>query len=911
MARVYLPESQPMYAAAARIVDAVLRHDGAIFTPGQPIWTQTHVDDLYRRFVEAPDVGDRTFLEKFRDQLRDAPAAVYQLAGELLFIHLLVVRGNMGAPAKRDLIATVLGWSPAPVVIPAEDVAALEGGLARVGTAYMTYRPFQLAFLLRFIRDWKRLDAAEQARLLGDPWAFKQMLFAIPIEIAYAQREAVLHLVHPDAFEAIVSRDHKQEYVRKFAAFVTTPTDDVDRALAQIRAAVDARYGPGLPLSDVAPPAPTILPRSLGDRLQPYVALVARLGGSNYTAAQILYRAELPASAGLQRPSAETLVADLCALRLLKRIDASGNYRRWSHLDDGSEALLLRYAALTLLVDDGHGGYVLPILHAPFDGMPHPEHEWPHGRALLAWYEEAGLVQQGSGGLWRSLPDALEPRTEPGETAQAVNTFLAHLHRVRASQHLVAPDDDAPLPMLESAVLETRIADLQRELLIDRMTLLRIYRALLAGQHVMLSGPPGTGKTHLAHLLPRLLWRDTAPTVLLTLPADPALPPTAPPIEQTSFRDGYAADVVTATEDWGVRHMLGGIAPYLMQDGETTGLGYQTQRGYLTRTVLSNYGIGDSDAIPAVLRRAEVTNGTTRHRGRWLVIDEFTRAPIDAAFGSLLTTLGGQGSPLMVPTDTGDVAVPMPRDFRIIGTLNSVDRHFLNQMSEAMKRRFTFIDVLPPGPELADAEAAIALYRALVRLHEQGVPDISIQPERADATWEGVVQVTTDASGRRMVAFAEGAQGGLAAQAFDSLWRLIRMVRVYRQLGTAQIETACGALLSGHLVGMEWPEALDSALADTLADQLQVLGRDEQRVLIAYLHHAAAPDTFAVRVRDVLAELPAARQRAHLALLGLRTLAELDEATLGRAVALGSPLLITGTGWFARRLSGFLAERGL
>ena len=48
------------------------------------------------------------------------------------------------------------------------------------------------------------------------------------------------------------------------------------------------------------------------------------------------------------------------------------------------------------------------------------------------------------------------------------------------------------------------------------------------------------------------------------------------------------------------------------------------------------------------------------------------------------------------PADRGEVA--LPRDFRIIGTLNSFDRHFLNQISEAMKRRFDFIDVLPPHP---------------------------------------------------------------------------------------------------------------------------------------------------------------------------------------------------------------------
>ena len=74
------------------------------------------------------------------------------------------------------------------------------------------------------------------------------------------------------------------------------------------------------------------------------------------------------------------------------------------------------------------------------------------------------------------------------------------------------------------------------------------------------------------------------------------------------------------------------------------------------------------------------------------MIDEFTRAPVDAAFGSLLTTLsGGRDARLAVPTPSGELRdVPMPRDFRIIGTLNSFDRHFLNRLCAHCK--------IPPQP---------------------------------------------------------------------------------------------------------------------------------------------------------------------------------------------------------------------
>ncbi|NJO07489.1 MAG: AAA family ATPase, partial [Chloroflexaceae bacterium] len=201
-------------------------------------------------------------------------------------------------------------------------------------------------------------------------------------------------------------------------------------------------------------------------------------------------------------------------------------------------------------------------------------------------------------------------------------------------------------------------------------------------------------------------------------------------------------DLVTATEDWSVRHVIGGIVPRLLQRSDETRLDYTVRHGCFSRAVLSNYRNYDGEHVPALLQRHTISGGDgTLYRGVWLVIDELNRAPVDAAFGSLLTTLGGQRTPLTVPTSTGEVAVPLPRDFRIIGTLNSFDRHFLNQMSEALKRRFVFIDILPPPRSAAAAEQALALYRALLRLAEHGMPGVLAEPEIGQAAWGQVVQV--------------------------------------------------------------------------------------------------------------------------------------------------------------------------
>lgn len=236
------PGSTATYEAAERWVDAALRRSDSLFTPGTAVWASPVVEDLWHRFVNQPDQSRNSFEVKLSGQLTGAPDHTIQLMAEVIYVHFLVA-ADMKAATKRNLVSLVLGWMRAPVNVPDYLEPAFSSGIANSGTAFKTYRPFQLFYLVNFVKEWKSLGAPQTERALADAWIFKEIADSVPVRAAQSQRSALLHLVHPEVFEPTVSQHHKKLIVKAFGSLLDELPDDDDRALYEIRRLLTPKYG--------------------------------------------------------------------------------------------------------------------------------------------------------------------------------------------------------------------------------------------------------------------------------------------------------------------------------------------------------------------------------------------------------------------------------------------------------------------------------------------------------------------------------------------------------------------------------------------------------------------------------------------------------------------------------------------
>lgn len=214
-------------------------------------------------------------------------------------------------------------------------------------------------------------------------------------------------------------------------------------------------------------------------------------------------------------------------------------------------------------------------------------------------------------------------------------------------QDLLPASDD------EKLSVDFDVIPTQDGLVFDNLDILldQIQTALRNGKHIILTGPPGTGKSKLASKVCEIY--NTEPMM------------------------------VTASSNWSTFETIGGYRP------DRNGNLYFHEGIFL-------------DSI-----RDKQTNRTAN---KWLIIDEINRADIDKAFGPLFSVLAGDEVTLPFQSENGKSILlkpqgdlesvetdkhiyTVPKDWRIIATMNTLDKASLYEMSYAFMRRFAFIPV--------------------------------------------------------------------------------------------------------------------------------------------------------------------------------------------------------------------------
>ena len=323
--------------------------------------------------------------------------------------------------------------------------------------------------------------------------------------------------------------------------------------------------------------------------------------------------------------------------------------------------------------------------------------------------------------------------------------------------------DNKMLPRISKEILDNKIKDIQKDILIDEETIHEIVYNILSGRHILLFGSVGTGKSQLAKKIPSI-WNN-------------------------HLNDKkYTAKIYTASSDWSSADIIAGIEPRTIHENPV----YKIKYGCVVTTILHN---NDKDR-------------------EWLIIDEFNRASMDEIFGQLFTSLEEKSIDIPVEEKIELKKLKIPDDYRIIGTLNPIDGHYIFNMSDALKRRFAHVKIKTPDKSQYENEMYYALRSAQKDLNIDVKNFFILDDDKK-------IILRSNSEFKKLVWNAQ---------------YIFMFIRLFRDLGTGILKSIYQTILAGYSISGNKSKMLDYALNANIIPQLNELTNEEIDVIIEYCY---------------------------------------------------------------------------
>lgn len=638
--------------------------DRGVFDSSEVLWSLDNLKALSDAFIDNPDTGRASFIDKLTSQLSSSSEDVQQLATEALWLlYLFVSKRQIGPAAKIDRMEQI--W-PAGKQMPTSELLSEDclAGIGKPGTAFMTKIPAELAFLISICLKFKSLDTNGREKLLSDPWEFGSWIDENFQDNRRAFRHMLLFLLFPVYYERISSWRHKQNIRKAFAEKLPSDqqiSDDwglltTDKVLFSIRNLMEVQHETS-ELDFYNPPlSQTWIESSSNEQTEPEGNTLEslRFWIEKTIVAGRPDREEGPHSLGeaLWSPQRSKNGGDIYAN--LRKINAGDVI---FHLTDNKAIKGVSIAAQS--VDDN------------FEGIQGTEWEGPAYRIQLSDYIELqpGLPREA---FFESEPFASELReiSKSGVKGLFFNSKLdlnQGAYLTAASPTLVSvlsrayqAHADQNLPHTEKLVSVSQfntstpkvfsIDDALSDLFFDRSEAENILTLWAVKKNIILQGPPGVGKTFAAQRL---------------------------------------AFALIGAED---RERIGFVQFHQSYSYEDFVEGYRpTESGFeLTAGKFLDF-----------CRRAEADPGNAYV----FIIDEINRGNLSKILGELMVLIEGDKRNARWSMSLASSKVPfyVPSNVNLIGLMNTADRS-LAVVDYALRRRFAFVDLVPKfmSPKFAD-----------------------------------------------------------------------------------------------------------------------------------------------------------------------------------------------------------------